>query len=64
MYSSIHSKHFVYFLKEAEYRRKIKYMNPMEKIFDFAIVLSTVGIDEYLNKEDLIKFDYDLSYDD
>ncbi len=31
MYYSIHSTHFIYFLKEAEYRRCIKNLNPTEK---------------------------------
>ena len=45
MYISIRSKNFIYFLKDAEYRRSIKKFNPIDKVKDFFIVLSTVGND-------------------
>jgi len=64
MYISIRSKNFIYFLKEAEYRRSIKKFNPIDKIKDFSIVLSTVGDGQYLDIEDLLDNDYDVNYDD
>ena len=64
MYISIRSKNFIYFLKEAENRRSIKKFNPIDKIKDFSIVLSTVGVNQYFNVEDLIDNDYDVNYDD
>ena len=57
MYISIRSKNFIYFLKEVEYRRSIKKFNPIDKIKDFSVVLSTVGADQYLD-------DYEVNYDD
>lgn len=47
MYYSIHSTHFIYFLKEAEYQRCIKNLNPTN-------VLSTVGINQFLDEDNLI----------
>ena len=57
MYISIRSKNFIYFLKEVEYWRSIKKFNPIDKIKDFSVVLSTVGADQYLD-------DYEVNYDD
>ena len=57
MYISIRSKNFIYFFKKAEYRRSIKKFNPIDKIKDFSVVLSTVGADQYLD-------DYEVNYDD
>ena len=57
MYIFIRSKNFIYFLKEVEYRRSIKKFNPIDKIKDFSVVLSTVGADQYLD-------DYEVNYDD
>ena len=37
MYISIRSKNFIYFFKEAEYRRSIKKFNPIDKIKDFLL---------------------------
>ena len=64
MYIFIRSKNFIYFLKEAEYRRSIKKFNPIDKIKDFSVVLSTVGADQYLDEEDLVDDDYEVNYDD
>ena len=64
MYISIRSKNFIYFLKEAEYRRSIKKFNPIDKIKDFSVVLSTVGADQYLDEEDFVNNDYDVNYGD
>ena len=64
MYISIHSKNFIYFLKEAEYRRSIKRLTPLDKIKDFSIVFYTVGPDQYLDEKDLIDNEYDVNYDD
>jgi hypothetical protein len=64
MYISIHSKNFIYFLKEVEYRRSFKKLNPLDKINVFSIVLSTVDSDEYLDENDLIDNDYEVNYDD
>ena len=57
MYISIRSKNFIYFFKKSEYRRSIKKFNPIDKIKDFSVVLSTVGADQYLD-------DYEVNYDD
>ena len=64
MYYSIHLTHFIYFLKEAEYRRCIKNLNPTEKLNDFANVLSTIGINQFLDEDDLIALDYPVNCDD
>ena len=64
MYISIHSKNFIYFLKEAEYRRTMKKLNPIDNINDFAIVLLTTGVDQYLDEKDLINNDFNVNYDD
>ena len=63
MYIYIPSNHFVYFIKEAEYRRSIKNMSVSEKINDFATILSTIGPDNILKEEDLKSIDYSVLYD-
>ena len=63
-YIAIRSKIFIYFLKEAEYRRSIKKLNPLDKIKDFSIVLSIVGPDQHLDVDDLADNNYDVNYDD
>ena len=64
LYVSIHSIHFVYFIKEAEYRRSIKNMSVKEKINDFVTILSTIGPGNYLTEENLLTLDYSVMYDD
>ena len=63
MYIPIHSKNYIYFLKEADYRRSIKKFNPIDKIKDFSIVLLTFGADQYLDIEDFVDNDYGVNYD-
>ena len=63
MYISIPSNHFVYFIKEAEYRRSIKNMSVSEKINDFATILSTISLDNFFKEEELKSLDYSVLYD-
>ncbi len=67
MYHTINNQNFIYFLSEAEFRRIIKNMNSLEKIETFAKLLSTLDDGEninFLNEEDLKKFNYDTYFDD
>ena len=51
IYHNINSQHFVYFLREAEFRQIIKNMNRLDRIETFAILL-------------LKKFNYETYFDD
>ena len=43
LYSPIRNNNFVYYLREIEYRRKIKLMNRDEKIYNFSEILIYIG---------------------
>ena len=67
LYHSIPSKNFVYFLREAEYRLRIKNLNKYQKLEDLSILLSIVGNglnNEYLSEENLKNIDYDTLFDE
>ena len=51
IYHNINSQHFVYFLREAEFRQIIKNMNRLDRIETFANLL-------------LKKFNYETYFDD
>ena len=67
MYISVHDSNFLYFLKDVEYRRNIKLLNPENKLKDFPTLLETLkNGDEinYINEEDIKNFNYENFYDD
>ena len=67
MYTLVHDSNFIYFLKEAEYRRNIKLLNPENKLKDFETLLETLkNGDEInnINEEDLKNLNYGAFYDD
>ena len=67
IYHNINSQHFVYFLREAEFRQIIKNMNRLDRIETFANLLSTLKIGDNINfieEEDLKKFNYETYFDD
>jgi hypothetical protein len=67
LYVSIHSKNFVYFLKEEEYSRATKNMSPDDKLKFFASIVSVNLLDykfDLLNKEELSSINYDTYYYD
>ena len=60
MYSCFHSKNFIYFLLEAEYRRNIRDYDATKKLDDFSKVISSVDLDNFQSEEKLIDFQYDV----
>ena len=67
MYTTIPAKNFLYFLREAEYRRNIKHLSIDEKINDFTVLLNTIKVGEellLLNEEELKVIDYETFYDE
>ena len=43
MYNCIQSKNLIYFIKEAEFKRKYKNLNCEEKLNEFSVAISCVG---------------------
>ena len=64
IYNSIHSDHFIYFLREAEYRRTLRSLNSFEILKDFCSVVSSVSIKELIDEDSLKDIFYDFCYDD
>lgn len=67
IYNTIKSKHFIYFLRECEYRRSIKDLKSEDKMLNFSVLFSCVGIrtdDEYLSEKELLSLDYETNFDD
>ena len=64
MFFFIHNKNFIYFLHEAQYRSNISELNTIQKLDDFAKVLSSVEYDKFQSEEDLLNLDYDVCFDD
>ena len=62
IYNYIQLRNLVYFIKEVESIRKIKYLNSKEKLNEFSVVISCVGngiTDAFLSEDDLISIEYD-----
>ena len=67
IYVSIRPQHFLYFLKEVEYRRSLKGLNELDKIKDFSNVVSVVGngiSSNLLDENELIGLDFETYFDD
>ena len=64
IYNSIHADHFIYFLREVEYRRALRSLNSFDILSDFCSVVSSVSIKELLDEDDLKDIYYEVCYDD
>ena len=60
------TKFFLFFIKGIEYRHLIKSMNEVQKLEDFAKIISCVGndVNQDLLKEGELNLDFDINFDD
>ena len=67
IYVTINQKILYIFLLEKQNRRSINDLSYFEKLNNFSILISCVGINDkkdYLNEEELLSLDYDTNLDD
>ena len=66
IYSTIRQSNFLFFIKGIEYRHLIKSMNEVQKLEDFAKIISCVGndVNQDLLKEGELNLDFDINFDD
>lgn len=67
LYVSRRPQHFLFFLKEVEYRRSLKGLNELDKLKDFSNVVSVVGngiSNNLMDENELIGLDFKTYFDD